>query len=133
MENQWLLIAEWLDLIAAKKILEWKCEFPPDDVLPSDKLDKCVSAWCKIMARNMTASIYPPEEVRPWILARLVSCSFKAKQEAEGSNSWPDVTKKTILKAMLVDQWNNELKQKWILTPEGGSLDGERRPAQTPQ
>jgi hypothetical protein len=80
----WLEIADVLAAVARALRLEWRCELPPFDTLPSAALDEECDAWCLALAANLGEPLQPPERVRPWILARLVSMSASAKSLPRG-------------------------------------------------
>jgi hypothetical protein len=78
--SSWKQISELLQLTARLLKAEWKSDLPPFDTLPSETLELACDAWCLALAKNVTAPIYPSEEVRPWVLARLVSMAVSARE-----------------------------------------------------
>jgi hypothetical protein len=112
MHSNWNQIAQMFELLAHLRKAEWKCDVPPYDALPDEELDLAVSAWCSQMAGNLMQPIDPPDEVKPWILARLTIASVQARLEAEERNPCPEVSPETV-RNMLVASWHQLLRDKW--------------------
>lgn len=114
MENSWKMAAVVFSQLARTLRQEWQCSIPPFDTLPSEELDLVVSAWCWELAGNLAASIDPPAEVKPWVLARLASACAQAHLEAAEGNPCP-VLSTAVLRNMLVGSWHQLLREKWNL------------------
>ena len=112
MAANWTQIAQMLEQVAQLRRAEWKCGFPPFDSLPDEETDLVVSAWCFQMAGNLLEPIEPPDDVKPWILARLVTASVQARLEASERNPCPEVSPE-LVRNMLIGSWHQLLRDKW--------------------
>ena len=114
MEKSWLLVAHLLEQVAHIHMEEWRCGLPAFDSLPDEESDLIVSAWCFQMADNLLEPINPPDFVKPWILARLLSASVQAKLEDAAKTPCPEICPES-LRNMLVASWHQVLRDKWNL------------------
>ena len=111
----WAKLSDILKLRGQMLQEVWKCELPPRDSLPSPALERAVDAWAAKLAANLPVDPNPPPEVQPWLVARLAVssafCRTLAKRgEAGGSKLTP-----AILRALLVDEWREHLRNDWTL------------------
>jgi hypothetical protein len=128
MSQGWKEIAELFVSQAVLRRREWGCDFPPKDCLPSPVLEDEVTLWCVVLSLDLRASLNAPEMVRPWILARLVTCAMDATVRATEQAGEEPVVSRDFVGRMLVDEWYARLRQDWnllILTDAAvaGNLD----------
>lgn len=114
LARSWQQIAELLEAAARFRLAQWKCGFPRFDSLPDEALDLAVSAWCMELAKDMVGPLEPPQEVKPWILARLVTASVEARAETAAGSPVPAVTP-AFLKDVLIASWHQQLRERWNL------------------
>jgi hypothetical protein len=115
MTPTWNQIADLLEKIYRVLQADWKIQPPPFDTLPSEVLDVAVSAWCLQLTRDPSAPLPAPPEVKPWILARLISMSAQARLHAEtGDIPAPKLTPK-IMQQFLIGEWHGALRDRWNL------------------
>ena len=113
MSATWAQIADAFGLVARTLKLEWQCELPPFDSLPSPALEAIVDEWCDRLAADMTSPLNPPEIVKPWILARLISNAGNASNLAKsGDTDAPGLTPSTA-RWFLIDEWHGCLRDRW--------------------
>ena len=111
----WMEISELLKFIAQIRRAEWGCELPPFDSLPSESLELIIDDWCSKLAANLNAPLTPPPEVKPWMLARLLSMSASAATLAQsGDVEAPQLSPQTV-RQFLIGEWNGCLRDRWPL------------------
>lgn len=118
--SDWAKIGEVMNSLAKIFYAEWKVTLPSHDTLPSEELDRAVSTWCLLLARNLREPIDPPEIVRPWIVVRLLCAGSLATGLARnGDTDAPELDEKT-LRQLLIGEWHGALRDRWALLLELG-------------
>jgi hypothetical protein len=118
--TSWARHARIFGLLAEKLRADWNCRLPPHDTLPSEELNKAVSAWCYMLAKNLMAPLNPPAVVQPWILARILSMRATALALAKLCDTdCPKLDEKT-LRQFLISEWHGAGRGRWIQKPKLG-------------
>ena len=103
-------------MVAQALRAEWRIELPPFDALPSETLEVLIDAWCVKLAANLNSPLNPPDEVKPWILARLVSMSASAAALARtGDIQAPEFNPQSV-RQFLIGEWHGCLRDRWPLS-----------------
>jgi hypothetical protein len=112
----WQKYAELFRVLGNLYRAEWKCDVPPFDTLPSEELDRAVSEWCFLLAKDLRGMPEtPPAIVRPWFVVRLICAEALARSLAEkGDKDVPPLCNKT-LRRILISEWHGGLRDKWPL------------------
>lgn len=111
--STWLACSQAFEDSAVNRQLEWGCELPPFDALPSEALEKECDEWASQLASNFDGELTPPAEVAPWLLARLYSASAAASLlDKEGRPSCPGMVP-TVLRTLLIDLWHEDMRWRW--------------------
>lgn len=99
------------------RMAEWEVDIPSSHTMPPPALEKEISQWCRTLAQNMLDPLIPPENVRPWILARLLMTRVQSGREAENGSPVPEITPANI-SWMLVEGWDLALFPLWKMNAE---------------
>src|SRR5436190_24024144 len=103
----WEKYAELFGVLAKAFHDEWKCDLPGFDTLPSGELDKAVSAWCYVIAKDLRP-VPPdvPDVVRPWVVVRMICAQAICRSLAKrGDTEIPQLAER-ILREFLISEWH---------------------------
>jgi hypothetical protein len=82
--------------------------------MPSSDVDAECDVWCRKLAKNLTGEIFPPEQLRPWILARIAVAKSACDCEQLAGKTFPfPALSPAFFEKILVDEWNAALREDW--------------------
>jgi hypothetical protein len=113
--DSWWKISELFQRVAQELKAEWKVLLPPTDSRPAAADEEECDAWCVRLAANLRepTKVNPPDHVKPWILARLVSFSTTARVLAKKPGTpVPELTP-SIVEQFLIGEWHGHGKHLW--------------------
>lgn len=110
----WAKLADVLGQASRLLLAEWGC-------LPAAYNQVCIAAdearcdhWCRQLAKNPGEPLPAPADLRPWILARLLSATGDATLHAELQDQpCPPILTPAVLEQYLVGDWHAVLKSRW--------------------
>ncbi|MBL9187903.1 MAG: hypothetical protein JNK23_10515 [Opitutaceae bacterium] len=109
----------WADyeraLLATAQALhaEWRTLLPPVDSQPSPTTERACDEWCRLLARDPSAPLLPPDEVRPWLLARLLAAQALAGSLAAQGRPLPEMPPPQIVAQLLIEEWHGFGRKLW--------------------
>jgi len=112
-QSTWAEVASVLEQAARALKLEWGCDLPRPDTLPSPALGASVDEWCERLAKQLGEPLDPPALVRPWILARLIAAASVAGVLQEQGDTDCAGLSPSIARHFLIDEWHGCLKDRW--------------------
>ena len=68
-----------------------------------------------MLATDIRNPPLPPENIRSWILARVISVIALADSLAEQNEPSPGPLSKELVEQLLIHEWNGALRDRWPL------------------
>jgi hypothetical protein len=110
----WAQLSEVFGTVAKILLAEWRCRAPAYSQVASETEERGCDFWCRKLSKKFGDPISPPEQFRPWIIARLASAAADAELHHKLQDKpCPTVLTPEIVAQYLIDEWHHALKARW--------------------
>jgi len=120
----WKTVSETLNQLAQALQAAWGCGVPLKGSLPSEATDAACDEWCRKLARNLLKEHSPPQELRPWILTRIVVAQSATETCAVEDKIPCPPLKPALFEKLLVADWHRIYRDQWRQALDRGDQQG---------
>ena len=113
--NEWEKVGHYLMWFALEIKQRKKILLPSVSRQPSASIESEVDLWFLNVAKTLKLSVYPSDELAPWILVRLTCAKALADSYGDKNETSPrGLSMADLIRRMTVDQWHAQLKDTWM-------------------
>lgn len=113
----WQIVGRWCWLKADRLRQDWNDETPHRGELPPPRIESAIDCWCARLAREPDRPQETSDELKPWILARLLFAGALGQTMQDLTEIPPPADMRSGLETLLIAEWCAQGRDQWADLP----------------